>query len=191
MMSSGAAWPTEQREFTVPLTIGVLSDTHVYARGSRRVPGEVLDLFRRFGVGLIVHLGDVNIAGVLDELAGIAPVLAVAGNNDDLELVAELPEQVAFSVGDVRFLAIHGHGGQSARRVATDHTPGHDLVLFGHSHEPLVEAAGESAIFNPGSPTDRRWHRHFGVGIITVTGEGFRPELILFDDPAHLANIKP
>jgi predicted phosphodiesterase len=45
--------------------------------------------------------------------------------------------------------------------------------------------------FNPGSPTDRRWHPHFGVGIIRVDDERIDPELILFDDPRELDRVQP
>ena len=55
--------PTDRRAFPAPLTIGVIADTHVRAWGVRRLPPEVPDLFARFGVGLILHAGDVNTAG--------------------------------------------------------------------------------------------------------------------------------
>ena len=34
--------------------------------------------------------------------------------------------------------------------------PDVDAVVFGHSHLPLYERAGDFQIFNPGSPTERR-----------------------------------
>lgn len=45
--------------------------------------------------------------------------------------------------------------------------------------------------FNPGSPTDKRWHPHFGIGLIDVTADRVRPDLILFSNPAELVNVKP
>ena len=189
----GPVWPTEQRRFVVPLTIGVISDTHVYARGSRRVPREVLDLFRRFGCGLIVHCGDANVGDVLDELAGIAPLIAVVGNNDEYELVDLLADEAWFDVGPHRFVAIHGHlqKGQSARINARAFADRADCVVYGHSHEPVIERQGRAMLFNPGSATDRRWHPHFGVGLIHVTEAKITPELVLFLDPAHLVNVMP
>ncbi len=102
----------------MPLTIGVISDTHVYARGARRLPPEVIDLFIRFEVGLILHGGDVNTSGVLLALAEVAPVLAVRGNNDDAILLDGLPEVIEFYAGQHRFGLVHGHGGRSARSEA-------------------------------------------------------------------------
>ncbi len=189
----GPIWPTGQRRFDVPLTIGVISDTHVYARGSRRVPREVLDLFRRFDCGLLVHCGDANIGDVLDELAGIAPLIAVVGNNDEVELADALPKEAWFDVGPHRFVAIHGHlhKGQSARATARTYADRAACVIYGHSHEPVIEQQGRAILFNPGSATDRRWHPHFGVGLIHVTEAKITPELVLFLDPAHLVNIRP
>ncbi|MDQ3413137.1 MAG: metallophosphatase family protein, partial [Chloroflexota bacterium] len=63
-----------ERTFAVPLTIGVVSDTHMYERGRRQLPIEVLEVFERAGVGLIVHAGDLNDRTVLSELEAIAPV---------------------------------------------------------------------------------------------------------------------
>ncbi len=181
---------TRQQYFETPLTIGVISDTHVYPHSRRVIPQQVIDLFRRARIDLLVHLGDANTRSVLEELSDIAPLVAVPGNNDDEELQEILPNAVRFTVGKFRFGAIHGHGGRSAKQVVTDTFAGKvDCALFGHSHIPWMDEKQETVFFNPGSATDRRWHEHFGVGIITVTEDGFNPELILYTDPAHLENI--
>ncbi len=185
-------WPEGRRDFPVPLTIGVVGDTHVHARGARRLPPEVVDLFERFAVGLILHTGDANTAGVLDALAGVAPVIGVVGNNDDLELRVELDREVAFTVGPHRFVLLHGHGGASARSEARRRAgPGVACVVYGHSHVPLIEREGETVLFNPGSATDRRWQEHFGVGLLQVTEDRIDPELVLYHDPRHLRNVRP
>lgn len=175
----------------MPLTVGVVSDTHVYARGARRLPPEVIDLFIRFRVGLILHPGDVNTAGVLLALAEVAPVLAVRGNNDDAILMDNLPESLEFSVGHHHFGLMHGHGGASARSEARRRFAGRvDCVVYGHSHVPLIEHEGGTILFNPGSATDRRWGPHFGVGLITVTDDQIDPELVLYGDPRHLRSVR-
>jgi putative phosphoesterase len=183
--------PSRRRRFAAPLTIGVLSDTHIYPRGARRLPPEVLDLFTRFGVGLILHAGDVNTVSVLAELAMVAPVIAVTGNNDDADLREVIPESVEFRVGRYSFAMLHGHGGQTARSEARRRFAGKvDCIVYGHSHIPLIERVGETILFNPGSATDRRWGDHFGVGLIHVTASGIEPELVLYQDPRHLRNIR-
>lgn len=181
---------TDLRAFEVQLTIGVIADTHLYDRRGTSLPSPVLDLFDRAAVGLIVHLGDANTRAVLDQLAEIAPLIAVAGNNDDVELYTTLPESTLFTVGTFRFAALHGHGGRTARDEAIRRFRGRaDCVLFGHSHKPLIEQIDDTVFFNPGSATDRRWHEHFGVGLLQVTAERFQPDLILYSHPDHLVNI--
>ncbi len=180
-----------RRSFDPPLTIGVIADTHIYAHSNRVIPPPVIDLFRRAQVGLIVHLGDVNSAWVLDELATLAPVLAVAGNNDDDELQDALPTTLRFSVGRHRFGMVHGDGGRSAKDQVKRSFGGKvDLAFFGHSHIPFMDEFKGTVLFNPGSATDRRWHDHFGVGVVQVTEDAIDPQLILYAQPDHLANIR-
>lgn len=192
MSNSHDEWSivTERRAFDEPLTIGVISDTHIYPHGRRTIPPGVLRLFRRADVDLLVHLGDVNTRMVLEELAEVAPLIAVPGNNDDPELVFMLPETTRITVGERVFGILHGHGGRSARSEAIRQFAGKvDCVLFGHSHMPLLEKVEGTILFNPGSATDRRWHDHFGVGLIRVSEGRIRPDLVLYQAPDHLDNI--
>ncbi len=192
MSNSHDEWSvvTERREFDEPLTIGVIADTHIYPHGRRSIPDGVLRLFRRAEIDLMIHLGDVNTRLVLEELSGIAPLIAVPGNNDDPELVFMLPETTRFTVGARTFGVLHGHGGRSARSEAIRRFAGKvDCALFGHSHMPLLEKVDDTILFNPGSATDRRWHEHFGVGLIRVIDGRIRPDLVLYQDPDHLDNI--
>lgn len=181
---------TSKRAFDAPLTIGVISDTHIYAGSRRQLDDGVKRLFGRAGVELLVHLGDANTLDVLEELAELAPLIAVRGNNDEEDLQYTLPLTTRFTVGQKTFAAIHGHGGRSARDVAIERWAGKvDCVLFGHSHLPLIEQERGTILFNPGSPTDRRWHPHFGVGVISVDKSGIQPDLVLFEHPDHLDSI--
>jgi uncharacterized protein len=178
--------------FDAPLTIGVIADTHVWLNGPRRLPVEVVDLFRRFEVGLICHAGDINDQSVLATLSRVAPMLAVRGNNDVARLKESLPATLEFCVDRVRIGMVHGDGGRSAREVSrTVFSNQVDLVIYGHSHIPKIETVEHVIYFNPGSPTDRRFGPHFGVGLITIIEGRILPELVLFDDPAHLANVAP
>jgi len=181
---------THRRHFDPPLMIGVLADTHVIPHGTRRLPPEVLGLFRRAGVGLILHAGDVNTAKVLRALETVAPIIAVSGNGDDAELQDALPTEVEFTVGRYRFALIHGHrNGRTARASARRFAGRVDCVVYGHSHIPAQEIENGTLLFNSGSATDRRWQDHFGVGLIHVTDDRVIPELVLYDDARHLANV--
>ncbi|MEA2310737.1 MAG: uncharacterized protein QOE28_705, partial [Solirubrobacteraceae bacterium] len=52
---------------------------------------------------------------------------------------------------------------------------------FGHSHIPLLEERDGFAIFNPGSPTERRRAPHHTMGMAVVTGGRVRFELLDLD----------
>ena len=179
-----------RRTWDAPLTIGVISDTHIYEQGMRTLPEQVMALFRRAGVGLIAHLGDANVASVLRDLGEIAPVVAVYGNNDSEELLDTLPGTLTLRLGSKRIGMVHGHGGRSAKEQVIDTYAGKvDLALYGHSHIPFMDDLKGTTILNPGSATDRRWHPHFGVALLWCSADEIRPELILYSDPAHLASI--
>jgi hypothetical protein len=183
---------TTHRAFPAPLTLGVISDTHTNPQGGRRFPLEVLDLFERFGVKLIVHLGDINCEDVLYQLADVAPLMAVHGNTDNPFLQRQLPEQIVFTAGEWRVGMIHGFQGGSARQAAHAAFAGHvDICLYGHSHVPKIERIEETIFFNPGSATERRFSEHCGVGIVQFLERGIEPELMLYKEAAHLRNLKP
>lgn len=185
--------PPEVTELPSPITLGLISDTHLHPDDDRWVPEPILALFRRFGVSRILHIGDVDSQRILDQLGQVAPVLAVEGNNDPVEL--DLPLRRELRIGSKRILMLHGHElyGKSvpARQLARTVAPGYDCVIYGHSHIPRFEREGESILFNPGSATDRRWHPHFGIGLLHVSEEALRPELILYQTPVELESIMP
>ncbi len=133
----------------------VLADTHIRRGGSRRLPDAAYDHLER--ADLVLHAGDILVAEVLDELAGFAPVHAVLGNND-VELAGVLPEVVELEVDGVRIGMVHdsGDAGGRARRMRRMF-PDRDVVVFGHSHVPWLEAGADGQLLlNPGSPTERR-----------------------------------
>lgn len=182
----------ERIERDLPLTLGVISDTHLHARDAARLPQEILDLFQRFAVDLIVHGGDIVDRSILDRLETVAPAIAVHGNNEPLELWKALPERILLTAGPWTIGIAHGHGGPSARKtVQTAFPEPVDFVIYGHSHVPVIEEIDGVGYFNPGSPTDRRWSAHFGIGVVQIDERGIRPELILFDRPAALATLDP
>jgi uncharacterized protein len=173
-----------------PILFGVVGDTHVSPNRSARFLEPVVDLFRRSGVDLILHAGDAGHASVLQSLERVAATIAVRGNADPLDLIETLPDRVWIEVGSRTVLLLHGHHGKTALKAArAAAAPDVDLIVFGHSHKPLIEREGRTILFNPGSPTERRWNPHFGVGLVRVTDASIEPELVLFDDLRHLANV--
>jgi predicted phosphodiesterase len=53
--------------------------------------------------------------------------------------------------------------------------------VFGHSHQPLHEEAEGFAIFNPGSPTERRRAPRHTMGLATAEAGRVRFELVVLD----------
>ncbi|MBA3413714.1 MAG: metallophosphoesterase family protein [Chloroflexia bacterium] len=171
------------------MTIGVLSDTHVNDRGSRRLPPQIPAMFDRLGVGLILHAGDLNSLSVLTILEEVAPTLAVHGNSDLPETRRLLPARIDLAVGRFRLALIHGDAGRTADRTAEELIGRVDGVVYGHSHVPRIEEIGGTLLFNPGSPTDKRWWPDYSVGLLRVNDEGIVPELIVFRAAADLDRI--
>jgi len=147
----------------------VLADTHAPRRW-RTCPPRVAGQLR--GADLILHAGDVCTAAVLDELAAYAPVRAVRGNNDGPDVAAwGAPDSLEIDVGGVRLAMIHDSGPRAGRAARLRlRFPSADLVVFGHSHIPLDQAADGQRIFNPGSPTDRRRQAHGTLGVLEIDG---------------------
>jgi len=145
----------------------VLADTHAPRRW-RRCPPAVAQHLR--GADSILHAGDVCTADVLDELAAYAPVRAVRGNNDGPDVAAwGAPETLQLDLAGLAVAMLHDSG-QAVGRCARlrRRFPAAQLVVFGHSHVPLDQAADGIRIFNPGSPTDRRRQPHGTFGILHI-----------------------
>jgi putative phosphoesterase len=68
---------------------------------------------------------------------------------------------------------VHGDvGGRTAHENALAAFAGEpvDVVLYGHSHRPVVERSPGLLVVNPGSPTDKRRMPTFSYGILTIDG---------------------
>lgn len=179
------AWERTPETWPAPLTVGVVSDTHLYPEPYRRgLPGTLLDELARAAVGCILHAGDILAPWVLDQLQEVAPVLAVYGNGDPPELRRVLPAARVLTVGGHRVGLVHGHQGPGAttpQRAVNAFTsdPSVRCVVFGHSHQPHSKRVGGVLAFNPGSPTDKRRQPYYSFGLLRVAAT-IEPELVYF-----------
>ncbi len=150
------------------MKLAIISDTHL-PRGRRRLPDACLEHLR--AADLILHAGDVATAEILAEIEALGPpVAAVCGNVDAAALRARLPTRRTVDAAGVRIGMVHD-AGPAAGRLERQRArfPGAAAVVFGHSHIPLHEAAPDGfAIFNPGSPTDRRRQPRHTMGLAEV-----------------------
>lgn len=132
----------------------VLADTHLTAATLDRMPPEVWKMAEAADV--VLHAGDVLDPAVLAALAERAPLHAVLGNNDEGRL--DLPTIVELDLAGTRVAMVHDSGATSGRhRRMARLFPDAEVIVFGHSHAPLVERDGDGPLLvNPGSPTHRR-----------------------------------
>jgi putative phosphoesterase len=164
-----------------PAIAAVISDTHI------RRPGEGLPprcLRRLLAAQLIIHAGDLVSVAALEQLRALGPpVIAVAGNVDEPALAAVLPDQAVVALGARRIFVVHDAGPARGRlERLRARFPSADAVIFGHSHLPLYERAADGfAIFNPGSPTQRRRAPAHTMGLVRVRDEELEFELIKLD----------
>jgi putative phosphoesterase len=172
------------------VTVGVVSDTHLPKFG-RALPVALVDGLREANVELILHLGDFTGSDVPALFEAIAPFDAVAGNNDGAELVQRFARRKVVDVHGVRFGLVHGDEGFGAntperarRSFGRDEV---DVVLFGHSHMPLVRRLDDGRwLVNPGSPTDKRSQSRYSFALIDIdtATRVVSPRIVYYDDRA-------
>ncbi len=152
--------------------IGVVSDTH-FPRFGRVLPRALERGLRDAKVERILHLGDMTDLLAVPLFEAIAPFDAVAGNNDGEAIRARFGRRKVVRVEDVRIGMVHGDGKRGTtmdRALAAFAQEPVDVVLFGHSHFPLVRRDNGRLVANPGSPTDKRMNPRYSYAILTVDG---------------------
>ena len=161
------------------MLIAVISDTHL-PRGNRRLPDECVR--RIAGADLLLHAGDFSTVAVLRALESIGPPLAgVHGNVDSADVGELLPAERVVEAGGARIAMLHDAGARSGRLARMRERFGGraQALVFGHSHMPLHERAGDGfQIFNPGSPTERRRAPRHTMGMARVEAGEVSFELI-------------
>ena len=157
--------------------VAVIADTHL-PRGSRRLPDACVERLRAADV--VLHAGDFVSAAFLSELEALGPpVHGVYGNMDEPALREALPPERVVEVADARISMVHIPGpraGRDARLAAR--FPGCDAIVYGHTHVPQVERAGDVWLLNPGSPTERRRSPAHSMLVLRVEGGDIEPELV-------------
>jgi putative phosphoesterase len=142
--------------------IGVVSDTHGLYEP------KLAALFE--GVSLILHGGDIG-KGVLAQLQALAPVRAVAGNNDVGD-DAQLPAARVERVGQVPILVVHdlGSPAQPPLRVTfLMEAEQPRVVVSGHSHKGLLRVEGGVLFVNPGGAGKKRFKLPRTAAVLEVS----------------------
>ena len=162
--------------------MGVISDTHGHLYPEVKAALQ--------GVDFIIHAGDIGSPQVLAELRLIAPVTAVRGNCDYDSWALALPARAELTLAGARLVVGHvgwqvqdwaeaankaaaasaaaappAAGAETAHSAATARI---DAVIFGHSHQSLLERRSGMLYLNPGSAGPRRFNRPRSVARLVI-----------------------
>ena len=142
------------------LRIGVISDTHGLLRSEAEQ--------RLAGVDHIIHAGDIGRPEVVDRLRRIAPVIAIRGNVDQGRWAENYPDTEMVTLGGHTIHIVHDihdlHLDPTSQRF--------DVLIFGHSHKPLIETKGGVLYLNPGSAGPRRFNLPITLATLDLTSRG-------------------
>ncbi len=141
----------------------IVSDTHGHNNNYFRV------LEKEGQMDMVIHCGDAEGSEYLLQEAAGCPLHIVMGNND---FFSDLPREIETEIGKNRVLITHGHyycvstGYELLKDEALSR--GFDLVMYGHTHRPVVDESDGIVVLNPGSLTYPRQ-------------EGRRPSYIIME----------
>lgn len=122
----------------------------------------------------LIHLGDVEGGEErIRMLAGNAPAAIIAGNND---FFCDLPDERMFTLEGYRIWMTHGHryfvhsGILYLEREARK--KGADIVMYGHTHKPMIQQEEKLLVLNPGSLSLPRQEGHRPTYILLELEKG-------------------
>ena len=144
------------------MRVGVISDTHGMLRP------EVFDVFGE--VDHILHAGDIGRPDLLAELEALAPVTAVYGNTDGFDVRRVCAQVARLSLEGLRVVVTHGDqfGSPTASALMRAY-PDADILVFGHTHEPLLELFDYVVtVMNPGAAGAARFRIAPSVGVLDL-----------------------
>ncbi len=142
------------------MLLGLISDTHNQVQATRTAA----ETFRRLGVEIVLHTGDVKRPGILHLLSDFDLWLALGNGDRDPQLVVTAAE--LFGAGradDHHILEIEGHkiimlhGHRLAFLEEVIRGGEYDYVIHGHTHIPRDERIGHCRILNPGALGGRNY----------------------------------
>lgn len=157
------------------MKVAVLSDTHI-PHAASQLPENVCEILKQ--VDAIIHAGDYQAESVIDTLKSYADFYGVSGNMDASTIHKRVPTKLIINLGGFVIGVMHGNGSPAGleERILEHFKNTHlDALIYGHSHRAYKEMRDGILLFNPGSPTDKRFAKYQSIGILTleenITGE--------------------
>ncbi len=158
------------------MLIGLVSDTHI-PDAVLELPPQLKDAFRN--VELILHAGDIFLPSVLDELESIAPVLAAEGDSDYFETRADKRVKKKHTL-KIKGATVYLEHDFEWDLVDHDQLP--DVIVYGHTHAPMVKSHDGVLLVTPGSPTYPDYKRRLGtVGLLDISSGRAEATIIQLD----------
>lgn len=124
----------------------------------------------------IWHAGDIGSVGVLEELERVKPVKAVAGNIDGTDIRFRCPQELVFSIEEVKVVMMHigGYPGRytaTARHLILKEKPA--LFVCGHSHilKIIYDQKYEVLTVNPGAAGRSGFHQYITALRFKIAGK--------------------
>ncbi|MEW6524883.1 MAG: metallophosphoesterase [Bacillota bacterium] len=146
------------------MRIGVVSDSHGDLKALH------IAMMQLGCFDILLHAGDFHQDAAWAKVQTNARVIAVPGNCDQVSLA---PQERRVMVAGKKLWLLHGHryGIKSGfgRLIQEAHRRRVDLVVFGHTHHPVVFYDRGVCFVNPGSVHDGRGTRE-AYGIIELHG---------------------
>lgn len=144
------------------MRLGIIADTHGMLRP------EVLKVFAK--VDHILHGGDVGSVELLDALGKLAPVTAVYGNVDGLEVRSRCAQVARLELDGFTVAVTHGDQyGSPTPELLHREFPDAEILVYGHTHRPLLELVDKTVtVMNPGSAGAVRFGLPPSVGIMEL-----------------------
>ena len=124
----------------------IVSDTH------KRLGNLYEALEKEGSVDAMIHLGDLEgDEDIVNEMIP-GPVYMVPGNND---YYSQAPRELEIQLAGKNVLLTHGHYYYVSLDLQTIRQEGiargMDIVMFGHTHRPMLEEDEDLILLNPGS----------------------------------------
>ncbi len=135
-------------------------------------------------VDLIIHLGDFTSPKVLAKIRKNKKIIGVWGNNDGSMLRKELKEKEIVTLNGYKIGLFHGHGTEknTLERVYNIFKDDNvDIILFGHSHQPIIKTKNKTLIINPGSPSKKIRERWFSYVVLTLKKDKIETKICFYN----------
>lgn len=149
------------------MKIAIISDTHIHDH-----IGKMQDIIEKFlsDADMIIHAGDYTSKGVVEILKKTKNFIGVYGNNDGETIRKMLKEKEIIRVEGYKIGVYHGNGSKDTIDNAYNEFKDDkvDVIVFGHSHQPIIVAKNKVLMLNPGSISYRRrekWHSYLILNI--------------------------